>query len=331
MLPKILIGILIFFLVSLAVINFIEKQTLLKSGLKFGVTYSPRYARYLDLDWKKTYLQILDELEVRNLRLPTYWDILEKEEGIYDFSETDFLLSEAEKRGAKVILVVGARQPRWPECHVPSWAKIISLDERQQKTLELIDQVVKRYKDNKSIWAYQVENEPFAFWFGESCDRADRKFLQTEVDLVKKLDNDKKIVITDSGEIGFWLDSITFGDILGSSVYRKSYNSLINSYLSYPYPALMYSMKASLAKKLNPGKQVINSELQAEVWLSGKDLSERLPKRQAEVFSQADFKSNVEFAKKIGFEENYLWGVEWWYFMEKMGYPQYLEYAKTLF
>src|SRR3989344_5015331 len=76
----------------------------------FGVTFSPKYAKYLKLDWRKTYLETLDELKVKNLRLPTYWDVLEKDKDKYDFTETDFMVDQASKRGARIILVVGARQ-----------------------------------------------------------------------------------------------------------------------------------------------------------------------------------------------------------------------------
>lgn len=312
--------------------SFIFERTYPYHQLKFGVTFSPKYARYLNLDWQKTYLQILDELKIKNLRIPSYWNSLEKEAGKYDFSETDFMLTEGLKRGVRIMLVVGGRQPRWPECHLPSWAKLLSISERHQKTFELIQRVVERYRDNSAIWAYQVENEPFAWWFGENCDPPDKKFLQQEVALVKKLDK-RPVVITDSGEWGLWVDAITPADILGSSVYTKAYNSNLHIYMPYLFPAYFYQLKAVLIKRVpnQQNKKILVTELQAEPWLSGKDPKENLPQNQTKSFSLSDFKANIEFVKKIGFEENYLWGVEWWFWMSENGYPEYLEYAKTLF
>lgn len=333
MLPK-LIKLFAVLIITFIVLSFLPLQNVPRnSQINFGVTFSPKYARFLGLDFQKTYIQILDELKVRNLRLPSYWDNLEKEKGIYDFADTDFLLNEAEKRGARVLLVVGARQPRWPECHYPDWSKKLSVTQRQEKTLEFIQKVVERYRDNSAIWAYQVENEPFAWWFGEGCDKPDAKFLQQEVVLVKKLDPKKLIVITDSGESGFWVDSIANADILGSSIYRKSYNSLLKMYIPYPFPAGFYRLKAKIVTKLpnQQNKKVIVSELQSEPWLANITPEESTPKGQAKLFSLNDFKQNMEFVKEIGFEENYLWGVEWWYWMEKQGYPQYLDFAKTIF
>ena len=33
--------------------------------------------------------------------------------------------------------------------------------------------------------------------------------------------------------------------------------------------------------------------------------------------NQKIFAENVAYAKKVGFQDNYLWGVEWWYWMAK--------------
>ena len=73
------------------------------------------------------------------------------------------------------------------------------------------------------------------------------------------------------------------------------------------------------------------TELQSEPWLSMRDSSEGSPQKQAQLFSLADFKANIEFAKKTGFDESYLWGVEWWYWIAEKGYPEYLDYAKVIF
>jgi len=40
-------------------------------------------------------------------------------------------------------------------------------------------------------------------------------------------------------------------------------------------------------------------------------------------------KKNIEFAKKTGLKEFYLWGGEWWYWMkEKQGRPELWEEVK---
>ncbi|OGE26091.1 hypothetical protein A3C26_00030 [Candidatus Daviesbacteria bacterium RIFCSPHIGHO2_02_FULL_39_12] len=314
------------------IINFLFENTYKNpKKIQYGVSFSPNYAKYLGLDWQKTYLQILNELKVKNLRIPTFWDVLEKEEGKLDFSQVDFMLDEAKKAQAKVILVVGTRQPRWPECHIPVWAKNLSVEKRQKKTLEFVKNVVKKYTDTSVVTVWQVENEPLISWFGETCDKPDKQFLQKEAELVKQLDSKRPVMITDSGEWGNWTDSLRFADVLGISLYRNIYNDALNLYVHYPISPWMYLVKSGISKKFtSEDKTILISELQAEPWTQNAIPHTSL-ERQMKIFSLQDFQQNILYAQKTGFNEAYLWGVEWWYYMEKQGYPQYLEYAKILF
>ena len=71
-------------------------------GLVFGATYSKEYAQSLGLDWKKAYTAVLDDLGIRLLRIPAYWDEIEPRPGQYDFSDVDWQLAEAGWRGARL-------------------------------------------------------------------------------------------------------------------------------------------------------------------------------------------------------------------------------------
>ncbi|MDO8576804.1 MAG: beta-galactosidase [Candidatus Daviesbacteria bacterium] len=297
--------------------------------VKFGVTFTPKYARDLKLDWQKTYTQILDNLHVRNLRLSSFWDIIELERGQFNFAETDYLLSEAGKRGARAILVVGARQPRWPECHVPAWAKNLPADQKQKETLILVQKVIERYKDEGSVWAWQVENEPLLTVFGEGCDFIDKNFLKRELELVRSISK-KPIIMTDSGELGFWITSMQMSDIFGTTVYRKVYDKWLG-YVTYPVPPSFYSIKSNLVRSLfaKNNQKTIIVELQTEPWLANGDFA--VPEEQARIFTTQDFKNYVNFSQNTGFDEVYLWGVEWWYYMASHGHPEYLDFARTLF
>ncbi len=298
--------------------------------INFGVTFSPRYAGYLNLDWQKIYLDILDNLKVKNLRIPIYWDEVQKEAGKFDFEETDFIVNEADKRGVNLILGLGYKQPRWPECYIPAWAKNLSITQRQQKILELVRVVVERYEVRRAIRAWQIENEPLLPLFGEGCDPVDKNFLKQEVSLVRNLSH-KPIIVTESGEFGFFVTAMRLSDQLGISVYRKTYDPILG-YKIYPLLPYMYNLKSSLVQKLfapNNQKTII-TELQAEPWLKDGIFSQKAS-AQSEFFPVQELKNYINYAKQTGFDEMYLWGVEWWYFMAKNGHPEYLEYAKTLF
>lgn len=306
----------------------LDKRFYIKEAV-YGVTFSPRYARYLNLDWKKTYISILDDLKVKNLRIPTYWDILESQSGKYDFTETDFMLNEASKRGARVILVVGARQPRWPECHIPDWARKLSLANRQQKILGFVQKTVERYKNHPQIVAWQVENEPLLPFFGEGCDKGNENFLKTEINLVKNLSN-KTIIVSDAGELGSWIVPMQVSDVFGTTLYRKVYDKSLG-YITYPIAPYLYHIKSSLVRNIfaHNNQKTIIVEFQAEPWFADGDSIP--PEQQAKIFTKEDLKNYINFSKKTGFDEIYFWGVEWWYYMAQKGYPEYLEYARTLF
>lgn len=321
-----------FVLVVLAaalIINLILDRLYPGKAVKFGVTFSPRYAAYLKLDFQKTYISILDDLQVRKLRIPTYWDKLEPKEKVYDFSQTDYMLNEAAKRGAQVMLVVGQRQPRWPECHIPVWAKSLGLEQRREKLLSFIGQTVQRYKDHPAVTSWQVENEPFLPFFGENCDNADTNFLRVEANLVRSFNN-KRIIMSDSGELGSWIASMQLSDIFGTTIYRKVYDKYLG-YVSYPVPPYFYGLKSDIIKNLfaRSSQKTIIVELQAEPWLA--DGNFRSADQQADLFKLNDFQTYANFAYRTGFDEAYLWGVEWWYYMAQNNHPQYLNFAKTLF
>ena len=329
-----LIGILI--LVTLFVVVFLGQVIFqgfypFPAKITYGVTFSPKFAQSLGLDWQQFYLKTLDELKVRYIRVPTYWDEIEANNMQYDFSQIDFMLNEAKKRNAKAILTLGVRQPRWPECHIPSWARNLSLKERQKKILEFIGRVVERYKHHTAILAWQVENEPLLSSFGEGCDPPDKDFLKSEVELVRKL-NGKPIIVTDSGELGFWITSMKLSDIFGTTLYRKVYDKTFG-YVNYPLLPYFYNLKSTIIRALfaKNNQKTIISELQSEPWSPKNALAKMPLPKQLSLFSISDFKEYIKYAKQTGFDSAYLWGVEWWYWMSENGHREYLEYAKTLF
>lgn len=300
-------------------------------NFKYGVTFSPKFAQSLGLNWQDTYIKVLDDLKVKNLRIPGYWDEMERMEMDYDFSAVDFMLDKARERGAKAILVLGARQPRWPECHIPSWAKNLSLKDRQKKTLEFIGRVLERYKHHTAILAWQVENEPLLSSFGQGCDPPDKDFLKKEVELVRKI-NGKEIIVTDSGELGSWIIPMKLSDIFGTTLYRTVYNPVLG-YTSYPLLPYLYNIHATFIRSIFAPNNLrtIIIELQAEPWSPANDLISTSIDKQRDLFPLEKFKSNISFAQKTGFDEIYLWGVEWWFWMVSNNNSEYLDYARDLF
>ena len=294
----------------------------------WGVDFSQKHASNLGLNWQETYLALLEDLNVKNLKISTSWDLLEKEEGIYDFSDLDWQISQAKTHGVKILLVMGRKTPRWPECHLPNWVKTLPEDKRNEAVLRLLEKTVLRYRENPAIWAWQVENEPF-LGFGE-CPKADESFFKKEVALVKKLDSSRLVVVSDSGEWSFWFKTAKIGDIVGTTLYRTVWNGKIGLYSHYPFPPVFYHRKAELIKRIF-NKKVICVELQAEPW-GPKLLYDTSLEEQKKTMTPAKFSENLGFAKKTGLDTFYLWGGEWWYWMkEKQEDNSFWNQAKELF
>lgn len=341
-----------------------------KKDIVFGVTFSKKYAEELGLDWQKVYLDILDDLKVKMLRLPVYWDDVEKEIGRYDFGPYDWMINEAEKRNVKVILNLGIKLPRWPECHVPDWvenknriAQLVervtsnatpyeTLEESAQPTpyrtegsglgfagdshqrnldierlfLPFLRDAVERYKDSSAVWAIQIENEPYFFRSFGICPTFSKEFLDNEIELVKQIGG-RSVVLTESGELGNWERMINKADILGVSLYRITWNRWVG-YFFYPLTPLFYREKINVLKPYF--EDIIITELQVEPWTQ-KPITQTPLKEQFKTMDLGQFKNNIDFVKRVGVDEVYLWGVEWWDYMRKMGDNRFWEEGRKLF
>ena len=299
-----------------------------REDVTLGMTFSTRYAEDLGLNWRETYLAMLTDLQVKKLRLPAYWDLIERERGVYDFSDLDWQIAEAGKQDASVIVTVGQRVPRWPECHIPGWALE---DEQLRRTqlLQMIHTTVERYKSNPTVTTWQVENEPFLSLFG-ICPKLDPYFLKSEVALVKKLDPTRKVIVTDSGELSLWYKAAREGDIFGTTLYRHIYQKRFG-YVTYPIGPNFFKMKELWTRLLTDQEHFIVIELQAEPWANGWVKNVSL-EEQFITMDEKKLVENVTYARRLGFEEIYLWGVEWWYWLKvEKDYPALWDTGRELF
>jgi hypothetical protein len=304
-------------------------QTKPAAQIGWGVVFSQKHAKYLGLDWQKTYLAILDGLGAREIKVASYWDLLEPENGFYNFTDLDWQIEEAGKRGANVLLVLGMKSPRWPECHIPDWALGLDKAGQQEKIMEMLKVSVLHYRESDVILGWQVENGPF-FIFGE-CPWADPAFLEKEISLIKSLDKKSRpIIVSDSGEGPFWFRAAKVSDIVGITMYKKVWVSQLGTYFTYPFPPVFYHRKAEIIRRLFH-KEVICVELQAEPW-APQLLYDTPLKEQEKTMNLEQFRYNIDFAQKTGLSKFYLWGAEWWYWLkEKQQKPEIWEEAGKLF
>ncbi len=291
----------------------------------YGITFSSQQASDLGLDPKAAYLSLLDDLGVRQLRLGAYWNEIEPSAGKYDFSQLDWQLEEASKRNATVILTVGRKAPRWPECFEPDWAKEMTETEAEDQQVAMVQNVVSHYWNDPTITMWQLENEPFVGWFGV-CPPPNPKLLQRELDVIRSISN-KPVLITDSGELSIWNQAARFGDVFGTTMYTITWNQYWG-YSHLPIPALYYRLRARLWGR--QPKDVLVMELQAEPWSPATPLATTPIEEQMKSMNMTQFQHNVQLAHDTGFGDVYLWGAEWWIWMKDHGHPEFWDYAKNL-
>jgi len=296
-----------------------------------GVSFVPDYARSLGLDAEETMDALTNDLGVKRFRLVSYWNKHEYEQGKYDFSDLDWQFEKAKKVDAKVSLAIGLRQPRWPECHMPDWAKNQPASVWQPALEKYIGAVVDRYKDSSVLESYQLENEYFND-FGVCPDHT-RDRLEKEFKVVKQHDNTHPVIISRSNN----MPSLVLGkpqpDIVGVSVYRKVWDAKITKkYYDYPLPSWYYAGFAGL-QKIVTGKDSMLHEMQMEAWPpDGKFIADTPIKEQNKSMNADMFAERIDFAKNTGMRTVDLWGAEWWYWrMEKAHDPSLWSAAKEAF
>ncbi|HTL47202.1 MAG TPA: beta-galactosidase [Verrucomicrobiae bacterium] len=303
--------------------------------LKIGTTYSIHQSEYLDMDWKETYLALL-EFHFDVIRLGTYWNRIEKDEGVLDFEYLDWQIAEAKKRHIPVLLTLGMKAPRWPEYYIPDWVlKHIKLKFGQdvsesaylrEKALHFVSVVVERYKDEDIVQYWQVENEGLDragrnyWWIGKA-------FIQEEIALVRQLDPKKRPIIVSSATypnrfLNFLArffakndpisDALEISDILGINVYPAVGHKMAWKKIYFwttPTERNSYFSEL-LARAKAVGKKVWIMELQAEPWEPG-ELVHVGKERPPTGWPESVRESFAEF-QKIGFHTILLWGGEYW-------------------
>lgn len=300
--------------------------------VQLGATFIPDYAAGFGLDPEQTMDAMINDLGVKRFRLVSYWENGEAEQGKYDFSFLDWQMKKAQAAGAKVSLAIGLRQPRWPECHWPGWAKEMPKAEWEPQLKEYIQAVVERYRDHPALESYQLENEFFLKVFGK-CPDFSRERLVEEYKLVKGLDTNTPVVISMSNNaIGMPIYAPT-PDKWAISIYKRVWDKTITKrYFEYPIPAWYYAFRAGFTEATR-GRDVFAHELQAEAWLpEGYDMRTAPIDEYYKSLNPDNLSDRFEYGVATGMKNIDLWGAEWWYFMkEKRNAPELWNVAKEKF
>ena len=326
---RILLVILALLLFSLLIL-FVLAQKEVPQKITYGISYNLPYVLELGLNPDVVFDAFVNDLKVRDFRLSTHWTLIEPIQNQFDFTWMDTDIRKVEKVNGHIILGVGRRLPRWPECHVPDWAKSLTWEEQKRELREYITAVVLRYKDSSAVTHWQVENEPYLSLFAyDFCGNLDEAFLEEEIALVKSLDPTRPVVVTDSGNLGTWNGAYRQGDAFGTSVYVYFWNPELGQFKSI-LPPWFYRVKENIMALLHGEKETFLIELSLEPWLlepvTAVDIETQYSRMNIEKFNEI-----IAYAENTRYEKQYLWGGEWWYWLSKNGHPEMWERGKELY
>jgi len=326
--------------------------------VQVGISFSPQRAAYLGLDYQSAFTR-LEALHFRVIRLSAYWDQIDAD----GYTQLDWLMSEARRAGQPVALTVGMKALGWPEFFIPasvmpaaglSQGEDVAADSSlRASTLAFVDDTVLRYRDNPSLIAWQIENEPFNR-AGPQRLWIDAEFLRDEITRVRQLDNHHRQLIVNAFShfnlvfdqasarqgfdlrqwLGFEADSaerdglsvLNKGDILGLDVYTAiGYSFLGQDHMSNAdgdWPDRLARVRDLVRSQ---GKQAWITEAQAEPWESAAN-SNADPKST----SPQAIRSIFANLKDAGFSTILFWGSEYWLWRQDQGDPRWIDTVKTI-
>lgn len=326
-----IISITLVVLIVFFIAMFLIFKPTVQKNINYGVNFSSKYATELGMDWKQTYLKIINELGLKNMRIVAYWDEVEPENNKYKFEDVKWQLEEARKRNIGIIMAIGYKVPRYPECFAPEWVAKYTDEEKRKELIDYIKRSVEEYKGYENIKIWQIENEPF--WPFGHCRPIERETIAKEIAVVRAIDN-RPILIQDSGEGGIWYPTYSLADKLGISMYRKIWYDFWGIffgnfiYFQYPLAHWTYKIKADIVGV--PYENILVTELQAEPW--GPGTNSKLTQEDIDqTMSHHHFLDNLTYAQKGGFKDLYFWGAEWWLYMKEYRNDSYYwDTAKAL-
>ncbi len=284
--------------------------------LNFGVTFISDYASYLGVDPQQTFKALRDDMGIHRFRLVTYMSDVEKEKGVYDFSDIDWQLAMIEQVHGTATVSIGLRQPRWPECHLPDWADSESTSQRNSDVDDFIKATVEHLKNYSVVQSYQLENEYFLSVFGE-CPPADRNQLVKEFNLVKSIDPKRPIIMSLANNYFGVPTGQPRPDEYGVSVYKRVFDfTVTHRYLEYPFTPRYYAYRAGLTEILT-GKESMLHELQIEPWIpTGYDILTAPLSEEYKSMNPKIAASRIQYSIDTGFRDIDMWGGEWWYYLK---------------
>jgi Beta-galactosidase len=311
--------------------------TLAVPGARYylGTTFSPLQCYYMGLDFRQAFNAIAT-LGLDRIRLGAYWNVIEQQPGVYDFSELDWLLEQCAAHQIEVALSLGMKVPRWPEFHFPQWVSDRAdtgagdrpLDQRSPVVAELalnfVDRVVEHCKTAPAVKYWQIENEPFTQLAIAGGRWLSPEFVQREIELVRSRKLlPQKILLTNAihlptpklvEDAPAFQASLRLADAVGINVYTKVPTGNPGQYLE-PTPQFWQTLQDWQGALRSADREAWIAEAQAEPWEAQQLVA--MQKLNYPSASPLRLRKLTHQLRDVGYGTILLWGCEYWYWQKQ--------------
>ncbi|HUC20255.1 MAG TPA: glycoside hydrolase family 2 TIM barrel-domain containing protein [Candidatus Polarisedimenticolaceae bacterium] len=242
----------------------------------------------------------------------SHWDLVQPTSSSYDFDDLDWQMEQVANRGGEVSLTLGLRQPHYPECHQPDWARKRKGAEWQEALFSFISTVVNRYKDRSVVTSWQLENESLNNDFGQCADFNEDR-LERELRLVKQLDPTRPVIMSLKNHWSFHAPG-PVPDMYATSIYLCIHHKgKLRDQMFPPW----YQRLRAMYIRVRFNRPLFIHELQAEPWCP-RGTQHTSIEEQDMSMNPERFKYAVSYALRTGIKPIDLWGLEWWYYRKQL-------------
>lgn len=187
----------------------------------------------------------LAEMKLNTVLVPAYWELIEPEEGVFDFSLTDKVLAEARRNGLKVVFLWFGAWKNSMSCYAPAWFKADTA----------------RFPRARTAAGKPLE---IASAFSPAVLEADRKAFVRWLKHVDAADTDNTVLMVQiENEIGMLEDARDHSG-LAEAEYAKGVPAALMSHLAKNkktlHPALLEKWKKSGMKKSGTWAEVFGDD-----------------------------------------------------------------------
>jgi hypothetical protein len=335
-----------------------------RGSTRLGISFRPPQVEALGLDVRDT-LETLLAYPFPLLRLGAYWNRIEPRPDAFEPGALDAQLDLAEQAGKEVVLSVGALKTfSYPELYVPPHHLDAPLEEGTLITpashsallvaaMRFAARIVQRYRDRRSVVAWQLEHEAVDPLGAEHSWRLASAFVEEELDAVRTADPTRPVLLNGflptSAAVGvtqWWRtrdqgDSLSvagrLGDIVGIDYYPRHALAGLGGRTLYldggRLPWVRRRRRRLVASARASGQEVIVAEGQAEPWetiTTAPDPAGRAMYSCRPEDVIGNYNDCLDWGRDV-LSAYLFWGAEYWVRRARSGDPSYLgAFARVL-